>query len=114
MQTANATSGTQFAKPSNYSAYGTAGYDTLNQATQDYNKTAYQSAGVGQQAKGQAVSNQTSDIGSSMYSKSHVALNKVNVSIIYILSIPYKYLKSFLFFLVVRQAIVPFCYTATI
>lgn len=79
MATANPTSGGQYAKPSSYS-YGSTGYDT----TQDYNvKTAYQSAGVGQQSKGQNVSNQSagnSDISSSMYSKSHVALNKVNVS----------------------------------
>jgi hypothetical protein len=78
MATANPTSGGQYAKPSSYS-YGSTGYDTA----QEYSKTAYQSAGVGvnQQAKGQNVSNQSagnSDISSSMYSKSHVALNKVN------------------------------------
>lgn len=86
MATANPTSGGQYGKPSSYS-YGSTGYDTA----QDYNKTAYQSAGVGQQAKGQNVSNQsagTSDISSSMYSKSHVALNKVNVSVFWLAELP--------------------------
>lgn len=70
----------QFAKQSAYnSAYGSAGYDALNQTAPDYNKTAYQSAG--QQAKGHSATNQTgtnSDIASSMYNKNHVTLNKVN------------------------------------
>lgn len=83
--TPNATSGGQFPKPSYNSGYGSTSYDTLNQTTQDYNKTPYASSGVGQQSKGQTVSNpQTggtgSDITSSMYGKSHAALNKVNVS----------------------------------
>lgn len=73
----------QFAKQSAYnSGYGSTGYDALNQTASDYNKTAYQSAG--QQAKGHSASNQTgtnSDLGSSIYNKSHVTLNKVNVSI---------------------------------
>jgi hypothetical protein len=72
----------QFAKQSAYnSGYGSTGYDALNQTASDYNKTAYQSAG--QQAKGHSASNQTgtnSELGSSMYNKSHVTLNKVNVS----------------------------------
>uniref|UniRef100_A0A336K4P2 Protein lingerer n=1 Tax=Culicoides sonorensis TaxID=179676 RepID=A0A336K4P2_CULSO len=81
--TPNATSGGQFPKPSYNSGYGSTSYDTLNQTTQDYNKTPYASSGVGQQSKGQTVSNpQTggtgSDITSSMYGKSHGALNKVN------------------------------------
>lgn len=82
----NPNSGGQYAKPSFYSS-GSTGYDTIGQTPQDYNKTAYPSGGVSvsqQQAKGQSVSNQSggnSDIASSMYSsKSHVALNKVNVS----------------------------------
>jgi hypothetical protein len=87
MATANATSGGQFAKPSYNSGYGSTGYDALSQSAQDYNKTVYAGAGVGQQSKGQSVSNQQSsgsgsDIASSMYGKSHVALNKVNVSIV--------------------------------
>lgn len=72
----------QFAKQSAYnSGYGSTGYDALNQTAPDYNKTAYQSAG--QQPKGHSATNQTgtnSDIASSMYNKSHVTLNKVNVS----------------------------------
>lgn len=72
----------QFAKQSAYnSGYGSTGYDALSQTAPDYNKTAYQSAG--QQAKGHSATNQTgtsSDIASSMYNKSHVTLNKVNVS----------------------------------
>lgn len=82
MATANATSGGQFPKPSYNSGYGSTGYDTLSQTTQDYNKGGY--PGTGQQSKGQTVSNPQpagtgSDITSSMYGKSHVALNKVNV-----------------------------------
>lgn len=82
MPAANPNAG-QFAKQSAYnSGYGSTGYDALNQTAPDYNKTAYQTAG--QQAKGHSVtSNQTaanSDIASSMYNKSHVTLNKVNVS----------------------------------
>lgn len=69
----------QFAKQSAYNTgYGSSGYDGT---APDYNKTAYQSAG--QQAKGHSATNQTgtnSDIPSSMYNKSHVTLNKVNVS----------------------------------
>lgn len=74
----------QFAKQSAYnvnSGYASTGYDALSQTAPDYNKTAYQSAG--QQAKGHSATNQTgtnSDIASSMYNKSHVTLNKVNVS----------------------------------
>lgn len=72
----------QFAKQSAYnSGYGSTGYDALNQTAPDYNKTGYQSAG--QQAKGHSATSQAganSDIASSMYNKSHVTLNKVNVS----------------------------------
>ncbi|XP_065075601.1 protein lingerer isoform X4 [Ochlerotatus camptorhynchus] len=80
----NATSGGQFQKPAYNSGYGTSGYDALSQTGQDYNKNPYPSSGVGQQSKGQTVSNQQSaggsgsDIAPSMYGKSHVALNKVN------------------------------------
>ncbi|XP_058837144.1 protein lingerer isoform X4 [Topomyia yanbarensis] len=80
----NATSGGQFQKPAYNSGYGTSGYDTLSQTGQDYNKNAYPTSGVGQQSKGQTVSNPQSaggsgsDIAPSMYGKSHVALNKVN------------------------------------
>lgn len=85
MATANASSGAQFPKPSYNSGYGSTGYDTLSQSTQDYNKSAYPGSG-GQQSKGQNVSNTPqsgtgSDITSSMYGKSHAALNKVNVSL---------------------------------
>lgn len=95
MATTNATSGGQFAKPNAYnSGYGSSAYDSLNQSAQDYGKSGgggggggYQSAGVGQQQSkgGQSVNNPQqsgsgSDISSSMYGKSHVALNKVNVS----------------------------------
>lgn len=84
MPTANS-SGGQFAKPSYNSGYGSTAYDTLGQNTQDYSKGAYPGTGVGQQSKGQNVTNAPpsgtgSDITSSMYGKSHVALNKVNVS----------------------------------
>lgn len=87
MATANATSGGQFPKPSYNSGYGSTGYDTLSQTTQDYNKGGY--PGTGQQSKGQTVSNPQpagtgSDITSSMYGKSHVALNKVNVRQIFL------------------------------
>lgn len=93
MAAANATSGGQFSKPSYNSGYGSTGYDTLSQTTQDYNKGGY--PGTGQQSKGQTVSNPQpagtgSDITSSMYGKSHVALNKVNVR---------KKKSSFVFFL---------------
>ncbi|XP_055632035.1 protein lingerer isoform X3 [Toxorhynchites rutilus septentrionalis] len=80
----NATSGGQFQKPAYNSGYGTSGYDTLSQAGQDYNKNPYPSSGVGQQSKGQTVTNPQSaggsgsDIAPSMYGKSHVALSKVN------------------------------------
>lgn len=80
----NATSGGQFQKPAYSSGYGTSGYDTLSQTGQDYNKNPYPSSGVGQQSKGQTVTNPQSaggsgsDIAPSMYGKSHVALNKVN------------------------------------
>lgn len=85
MGTANATSGGQFPKPSYNSGYGSTSYDTLSQTTQDYGKAPYTGSGVGQQSKGQTVSNPPSggtgsDITSSMYGKSHAALNKVNVS----------------------------------
>lgn len=88
MATANASSGAQFAKPSYNSGYGSSGYETLNQSAQDYSKTAY-SSGVGQPNKGQNVTNPQpsgtgTDITSSMYGKGHVALNKVNVSLIII------------------------------
>lgn len=80
--TANPSAG-QFAKQSAYgSGYGSTGYDTLNQTAPDYNKTTYQSSG--QPAKGHSASNQSAantDIASSMYNKSHVTLNKVNVSV---------------------------------
>ena len=79
----------QFAKQSAYSSgYGSTGYDPLNQTAPDYNKTAYQSAG--QQTKGHSSANPTgtnSDIASSMYNKSHVTLNKVNVSIDHLISV---------------------------
>uniref|UniRef100_A0A1L8DI37 Protein lingerer n=1 Tax=Nyssomyia neivai TaxID=330878 RepID=A0A1L8DI37_9DIPT len=83
MATASATSGGQFAKPSYNSAYGSTTYDALSQSTQDYSKNPYPGSGVGQQSKGQNVNNPPqagtgSDISSSMYSKGHVALNKVN------------------------------------
>lgn len=87
MQTANPTSAGQFTKPSYNSGYGSAtSYDPLSQATQDYSKGAYAGTGVNQQTKSQTVSNNPqggtgSDISSSMYNKTHVALNKVNVSI---------------------------------
>jgi hypothetical protein len=72
----------QFAKQSAYSGgYGSTGYDTLNQTTPEYNKTTYQSSG--QPSKGHSASSQSgtnTDIASSMYNKSHVTLNKVNVS----------------------------------
>lgn len=85
MATPNASTGAQFQKPSYNSGYGSTGYDTLSQTGQDYNKSGYASSG-GQQSKGQNVTNPPqsgtgSDISSSMYGKSHVALNKVNVSI---------------------------------
>lgn len=85
MATANASSGAQYPKPSYNSGYGSTGYDTLSQAAQDYNKSAYAGSSA-QQSKGQNVTNPPqsgsgSDISSSMYGKSHVALNKVNVSI---------------------------------
>lgn len=68
----------QFAKQSAYnSGYGSTGYDALNQTAPDYNKTAYQSAG--QQGKAANQTGTNSDV-SSMYTKSHVTLNKVNVS----------------------------------
>lgn len=85
LATANASSGAQFPKPSYNSGYGSTGYDTLSQSGQDYSKGAYPGSGA-QQSKGQNVSNAPqsgsgSDITSSMYgNKSHVALNKVNVS----------------------------------
>ncbi|KAJ6643228.1 Protein lingerer, partial [Pseudolycoriella hygida] len=83
MPTANASSGGQFPKPSYNSGYGSTAYDSLGQNTQDYSKGAYPGTGVGQQSKGQNVTNPPptgtgSDITSSMYGKSHVALNKVN------------------------------------
>ncbi|XP_055387116.1 protein lingerer isoform X2 [Condylostylus longicornis] len=83
--TANATSGGQFPKPSYNSGYGSANYDALTQAaSQDaYTKGAYPGSGVSQQTKSQNVSNPAptgsgTDITSSIYGKSHVALNKVN------------------------------------
>lgn len=83
MQTANASSGGQFPKPSYNSGYGSGNYDALSQATQDYNKGSYPGSSVSQQTKTQSVTNAPqagsgSDIASSMYAKSHVALNKVN------------------------------------
>lgn len=89
MATANASSGGQYAPNASFnSGYGSTAYDTLSQTGQDYNKTAYQGTGVAQQSKAQTVSNQQAgstgtDIASSMYGKSHVALNKVNVSSIF-------------------------------
>lgn len=87
MAATNASSGAQFQKQSyNNAAYGsTGGYDTLSQTGQDYNKGAYPGTGVGQPSKGQNVTNPPpsgtgTDISSAMYGKSHVALNKVNVS----------------------------------
>lgn len=86
MTTANASSGAQFPKPTYNSGYGSTGYDTLSQSAQDYTKGGYTGTGVGQPSKGQNVTNPpqagaASDITSSMYGKSHVALNKVNVSL---------------------------------
>jgi hypothetical protein len=83
MATASATSGGQFPKPSYNSGYGSSGYDAIGQTAQDYSKGGYPGTGIGQQSKGQTVSNPQSagtgsDISSSMYGKSHVALNKVN------------------------------------
>lgn len=131
MATTNATSGGQFPKPNAYnSGYGSSSYDSLNQSSQDYSKSGggYQSAGVGQQqSKGQSVNNPQqsgtgSDISSSMYGKSHGALNKVNVSrrrslrgggatdgdsnchvYIFVLSLP-----------VLREAVVPLGHAASI
>ncbi|XP_028893459.2 protein lingerer isoform X3 [Zeugodacus cucurbitae] len=79
---ANTASGGQFAKPSYSTGYGSTSYDALSQASQDYTKGAYPSS-VNQQTKSQNVANPpqtgtSSDITSSMYSKTHVALNKVN------------------------------------
>ncbi|XP_055921487.1 protein lingerer isoform X6 [Eupeodes corollae] len=79
---ANTASGGQFPKPSYNTGYGSASYDALSQATQDYTKGAYPSS-VNQQTKSQNVANPPqagtgSDITSSMYGKGHVALNKVN------------------------------------
>lgn len=89
MATANATSAGQFPKPNAYNSggYGSSAYESLNQSAQDYGKSGvgYQSAGVGQQQSkgGQSVNNPQqsgsgTDISSSMYGKSHVALGKVN------------------------------------
>jgi hypothetical protein len=89
-----ATNSTQYAKPATYnSGYGS-GYDSLSgQGTADYTKNSggYVSAGSqgGQSSKANVVGNaasssnaapSASDLTSSMYSKTHVALNKVNVS----------------------------------
>ncbi|XP_049308305.1 protein lingerer isoform X10 [Bactrocera dorsalis] len=79
---ANTASGGQFPKPSYSTGYGSTNYDALSQASQDYTKGAYPSS-VNQQTKSQNVANppqtgSSSDITSSMYSKGHVALNKVN------------------------------------
>nr|XP_036223493.1 protein lingerer isoform X17 [Bactrocera oleae] len=79
---ANTASGGQFPKPSYSTGYGSTSYDALSQASQDYTKGAYPSS-VNQQTKSQNVANPpqtgtSSDITSSMYSKGHVALNKVN------------------------------------
>lgn len=83
---ANTASGGQFPKPSYSTGYGSTSYDALSQASQDYTKGAYPSS-VNQQTKSQNVANPpqtgtSSDITSSMYSKGHVALNKVNVSLL--------------------------------
>lgn len=83
MATANATTSGQFPKPSYNAGYSSSGYDGLGQTPQDFNKGSYPNSGVGQQNKGQNVSNpQTagtgSDINSSVYGKTHVALSKVN------------------------------------
>lgn len=70
----------QFKQSAYSGGYGSTGYDALNQTTPEYNKT-YQSSG--QPSKGHSASNQSgtnTDIASSMYNKSHVTLNKVNVS----------------------------------
>lgn len=76
MQVTNPNAG-QFAKQTAYnSGYGSTSYDTMNQTNQEYNKTAYQSAG--QQSKGSNQNTSNSELTSSMYNKSHVALNKVN------------------------------------
>lgn len=103
MATANASSGAQFPKPSYNSGYGSTGYDTLSQSAQDYNKSGYVSSG-GQQSKGQNVTNPpqsgaASDISSSMYGKSHVALNKVNVSHLSLLMWTPNQLITFTFYL---------------
>lgn len=91
MAATNASTGAQFQKPSYNSGYGNTGYDTLSQTAQDYNKGTYPGTGVGQPgSKGQgSVTNAPpgtgtgSDMSTSMYSKSHAALNKVNVSVLW-------------------------------
>lgn len=78
MQVTNPNAG-QFAKQTAYnSGYGSTSYDSMNPTNQEYNKTAYQ--GAGQQSKGSNQNTSNSELTSSMYNKSHVALNKVNVS----------------------------------
>jgi len=90
------TSGGQFAKPSYNSAYGSAGYDSLSQTVPEYKGTFF-GASVGQQSKGQTVANQqptitgAADTTTSTYGKSHVALNKVNVSIASVYTICFKF-----------------------
>lgn len=87
MAATNASTGAQFPKPSYNSGYGNAGYDTLSQSAQDYNKGSYPGTGVGQPgSKVQSVSNAPpsatgTDMSTSMYSKNHSNLNKVNVSV---------------------------------
>lgn len=81
---ANTASGGQFPKPSYNTGYGSTNYDALSQASQDYTNKTYPSS-VNQPTKSQNVTNPpqagtASDITSSMYGKTHVALNKVNVS----------------------------------
>uniref|UniRef100_T1PEA2 Protein lingerer n=1 Tax=Musca domestica TaxID=7370 RepID=T1PEA2_MUSDO len=79
---ANTASGGQFPKPSYNTGYGSTNYDALSQASQDYTNKTYPSS-VNQPTKSQNVTNPpqagtASDITSSMYGKTHVALNKVN------------------------------------
>ncbi|KAG8227090.1 hypothetical protein J437_LFUL007427 [Ladona fulva] len=77
-----ATNNTQYPKPGSYgSAYGS-GYDNLSQ-NQEYGKTGYVSGNQSQSKGGVGGNSGTagssaSELGATMYSKSHVALGKVN------------------------------------
>ncbi|XP_071442037.1 protein lingerer isoform X2 [Hetaerina americana] len=77
-----ATNNTQYPKPASYgSAYGS-GYDGISQ-NQEYGKTGYVSGNQSQSKGGVGGNSGTagssaSDLGATMYGKSHVALGKVN------------------------------------